>query len=61
MPEAMAKDTKLNNSMSHEHPIKVVVLAGGRDFGRCPLASQLPTALWPVAGVAASLEVCFTG
>jgi exosortase len=50
MPEAMARDTKLNNRMSHEHTIKIVVLAGGRDFGRCPLASQLPTALWPVAG-----------
>jgi len=50
MAEAMARDTKLNNRMSHEHTIKIVVLAGGRDFGRCPLASQLPTALWPVAG-----------
>lgn len=30
--------------------IKVVVLVGGRDFGRSPLASRLPTALWPVAG-----------
>jgi len=28
--------------------IKVVILAGCRDFGCCPLASQLPTALWPV-------------
>jgi len=32
------------------HYIKVVILAGGRDFGRCPLASHLPPALWPVAG-----------
>ena len=30
--------------------IKAVVLAGGRDFGRCPLASRLPSALWPVTG-----------
>ena len=29
--------------------IKVIVLAGSRDFGRCPLASRLPTALWPIA------------
>jgi exosortase len=25
-----------------------VILAGGRDYGRCPLASRLPPALWPV-------------
>ncbi len=30
--------------------IKAIVLAGSRDFGRCPLASRLPMALWPVAG-----------
>ena len=30
--------------------IKAVILAGSRDFGRCPLASRLHTALWPVAG-----------
>lgn len=29
---------------------KAIILAGGRDFGRCALASRLPTALWPVAG-----------
>jgi exosortase len=28
--------------------IKAVILAGSRDFGRCPLASQLPLPLWPV-------------
>jgi exosortase len=28
---------------------RVVVLVGGRDFGRCPLAAHLPTALWPLA------------
>jgi exosortase len=28
--------------------VKAVILVSGRDFGRCPLASQLPTALWPV-------------
>lgn len=30
--------------------IEAIILAGSRDFGRCPLASRLPTALWPVAG-----------
>lgn len=30
--------------------IKAVILAGVRDFGRCPIASRLPTPLWPVAG-----------
>jgi len=30
--------------------IKAIILAGSRDFGRCPLASSLPTALWPLAG-----------
>lgn len=28
--------------------IKAVILVASRDFGRCPLASRLPTALWPV-------------
>jgi exosortase len=30
--------------------IKAIILVGNRDFGRCPLASRLPTALWPVLG-----------
>lgn len=30
--------------------VKAVVLVGSRDFGRCSLASRLPTALWPVLG-----------
>lgn len=29
--------------------IRTVVLVGGRDFGRCPLAERLPAALWPIA------------
>jgi exosortase len=32
------------------HNVKVVILVGRRDFGRCRLATQLPTALWPIAG-----------
>lgn len=30
--------------------IETIILAGSNDFGRCPVASQLPTALWPVFG-----------
>ena len=29
---------------------KAIILVGNRDFGRCPIASRLPTALWPIAG-----------
>lgn len=29
---------------------KVVILIGGRDFGRCPIATRLNRALWPIAG-----------
>jgi len=36
--------------MRRKQMVKVIILAGRRDFGRCPLASRLPTALWPVAG-----------
>jgi len=32
--------------------MKAIILANSRDFGRCPLASHLPAALWPVAGKA---------
>ena len=32
--------------------MKAVILVGSRDFGRCPLASRLPAALWPVTGKA---------
>ncbi len=35
---------------ANKQNVKVIILAGSRDFGRCPVASQLPTALWPVAG-----------
>ena len=30
--------------------VMAVILAGGRDFGRCTLASQRPAPLWPVEG-----------
>ncbi|MCU0914617.1 MAG: exosortase [Planctomycetes bacterium] len=32
----------------HRLAVRVVVLVGGRDFGRCPLGARLPTGLWPV-------------
>jgi exosortase len=34
---------------SHGLDVRVVVLVGGRDFGRCSLGAHLPTALWPLA------------
>jgi len=36
--------------MRRKQLIKAIILAGSHDFGRCSLASRLPTALWPVAG-----------
>ena len=38
-----------SRNLLHGLEVRVVVLVGGRDFGRCPLAARLPTALWPVA------------
>ena len=37
----------------NEQNIKAVILAGNHDIQRCPLASRLPTALWPVMGKSA--------
>jgi len=34
--------------MDSKQLIKAVILAGSRDFGRCPISSRLPTALWPI-------------
>jgi len=34
--------------MEIKRNIKAVILTGNRDFGRCPIASRLPMALWPV-------------
>ena len=36
--------------MGKKQLIKAIILAGSHDFGRCALASRLPTALWSVAG-----------
>ncbi|MHC4104993.1 MAG: exosortase [Planctomycetota bacterium] len=36
--------------MSTKKSIKAIILVGSLDFGRCPLTSKLPTALWPVMG-----------
>jgi exosortase len=38
------------NKAIEDLDIRVVVLIGRLDFGRCPLATRLPTALWPVLG-----------
>jgi len=42
MPESLQQ-----KSIEQSH-IKAVILIGPRDFGRCPLASRLHRALWPV-------------
>jgi exosortase len=39
----------MSDSIENKRVIKAVILDSGFDFGRCPLASQLPAALWPVA------------
>ncbi len=36
----------LNNTEN----VLAIILAGGRDFGRCPLKSRLPAPLWPLEG-----------
>jgi exosortase len=42
-----AKEMVIRNQV-HGLDVRAVVLVGGRDFGRCPLAARLPTALWPL-------------
>jgi exosortase len=37
--------------------VKAVILAGGRDFGRCPMASLLPPPLWPIEGTPVLLRL----
>lgn len=49
------RKTKMGECYRNRQNIKAVILAGGRDFGRCPLASRWPTALWPV-GDSSALE-----
>jgi exosortase len=39
----------MNKNFENKRDIKVIILDSGCDFGRCPLASRLPAALWPVA------------
>jgi len=38
----------LHNRSFKKRKIKAVILGGSRDFGRYPVASRFPTALWPV-------------
>ncbi len=37
--------------------VRAIILAGNRDFGRCPLASKVPLALWPVGEKPALLHL----
>ncbi|MBW8041231.1 MAG: exosortase [Planctomycetes bacterium] len=39
--------------VDNKQNVKAVLFAGSHDFGRCPMASRLPTALWPVVGKSA--------
>ncbi len=39
---------RTSRNLVHGRDVRAVVLVGGRDFGRCPLAARLPTALWPL-------------
>lgn len=43
----------MNCNCGNAETVSAVVLAGSRDFGRCPIASRLPVALWPVLGQSA--------
>jgi mannose-1-phosphate guanylyltransferase len=36
--------------MDNKENIIAIILTGKRDFGRCPIASSVPVALWPVMG-----------
>src|SRR3972149_2190421 len=38
----------MHRQFINKQNIKAIILAGSRDFGRCPLTSRLPTALWPI-------------
>lgn len=45
------QDEKLSMTQSYDKEnLRAVILKGSRDFGRCPIASRLSTALWPLAG-----------
>jgi len=39
----------IQRDSSEKLDIRTVVLVGGREFGRCPLAAHVPAALWPIA------------
>ncbi|MCX5638271.1 MAG: hypothetical protein NTX52_11355, partial [Planctomycetota bacterium] len=36
--------------MAGKSTVKAIILAGNHNFGRCPVGTHLPAALWPVAG-----------
>jgi len=41
---------KLGKYCASKQNIKAIILAGSQDFGRHPMVTRLPTALWPVVG-----------
>jgi exosortase len=47
-PNKKTNQTKYKSQILPD--VSVIILVAGRDFGRCPIASRLPTPLWPVAG-----------
>ncbi len=47
----------MTTNRAEQDSVTVVILAGSRDFGRCPIASRLPASLWPVLGQPALVRV----
>lgn len=39
----------MHKEVVNKQAVKVIIPVGHRDFGRCPIASRVPTALWPIA------------
>ena len=40
----------MHKEFANKQAVKVIIPVGHHDFGRCPIASQVPVALWPIAG-----------
>ena len=40
----------MGGSVYNSANVLAIILAGGRDFGRCPYKSHLPPPLWPMQG-----------
>jgi len=41
---------KYKHIQQNRQNLKAIIITGSHDFGRCPIASRLPTALWPITG-----------